>query len=141
MIARERGIGVSERKSTASRDYVNLMTLRADTEAGEVAVAGTMVGKRDGERLVQVYDFDVDMAPARYMAFFLYEDRPGVIGTVGSMLGNEGINIASMEVGRKEAGGPALMGLTVDSPIPPTVLSQIEQAVGSSQAHSIVVPT
>jgi D-3-phosphoglycerate dehydrogenase len=141
VIARERGIGVSERKSTASRDYVNLMTLRADTEAGEVAVSGTLVGKRDGERLVQVFDFDVDMAPARYMAFFLYEDRPGVIGTVGSMLGNAGINIASMEVGRKEAGGPALMGLTVDIPIPPTVLAQIEQAVGSSRAHSIVVPT
>src|SRR5919204_974134 len=54
MIARERGIGVSERKSTASRDYVNLMTLRADTEGGDVSVAGTLVGKRDGERLVQV---------------------------------------------------------------------------------------
>jgi D-3-phosphoglycerate dehydrogenase len=141
MIARERGIGVSERKSTASRDYVNLMTLRADTEGGEVAVAGTLVGKRDGERLVQVYDFDIDMAPARYMAFFLYEDRPGVIGTVGSTLGNAGINIASMEVGRKEAGGPALMGLTVDSPIPSEVLARIEQSVGAKQAHSIVVPT
>jgi len=140
MIARERGIGVSERKSTASRDYVNLMTLRADTEGGEVAVAGTLVGKRDGERLVQVYDFDIDMAPARHMAFFLYEDRPGVIGTVGSMLGSAGINIASMEVGRKEAGGPALMGLTVDSPIPSEVLAAIEQAVGAKQAHSIVVP-
>ena len=140
MIARERGIGVSERKSTASRDYVNLMTLRADTEGGEVAVAGTLVGKRDGERLVQVYDFDIDMAPARHMAFFLYEDRPGVIGTVGSMLGSAGINIASMEVGRKEAGGAALMGLTVDSPIPSEVLAAIEQAVGAEQAHSIVVP-
>jgi len=141
MIARERGIGVSERKSTVSRDYVNLMALRADTESGEVAVAGTLVGKRDGERLVQVYDFDIDMAPARYMAFFLYEDRPGVIGTVGSMLGSAGINIASMEVGRKEAGGSALMGLTVDSPIPSEVLAEIEQTVGAKQAHSIVVPT
>jgi D-3-phosphoglycerate dehydrogenase len=140
MIARERGIGVSERKSTASRDYVNLMTLRAETEGGEVSVGGTLVGKRDGERLVQVHDFDIDMAPARYMAFFLYEDRPGVIGTVGSMLGNAGINIASMEVGRKEAGGSALMGLTVDSPIPSEVLAGIEQAVGAKQAHSIVVP-
>jgi D-3-phosphoglycerate dehydrogenase / 2-oxoglutarate reductase len=141
MIARERGIGVSERKSTASHDYVNLMTLRADTEDGEVAVSGTLVGKRDGERLVHVYDFDIDMAPARYMAFFLYEDRPGVIGTVGTMLGSAGINIASMEVGRKEVGGAALMGLTVDSPIPAEVLAEIEQTVGAKRAHSIVVPT
>jgi D-3-phosphoglycerate dehydrogenase len=140
MIARERGVGVSERKSTASRDYVNLMGLRADTEAGEVAVAGTVVGGRGGERLVQVYDFDVDMAPARYMAFFLYEDRPGVIGTVGTVLGDAGINIASMEVGRKQAGGLALMGLTVDSPIPGEALGQIERAIGSTRARFLVVP-
>src|SRR5204863_4644273 len=123
------------------RDYVNLVTLRADTEAGEVAVAGTVVGKREGgERLVQVYDFDLDMAPARYMAFFVYEDRPGVIGTVGMLLGGAGINIASMEVGRKQAGGLALMGLTVDSPIPPGVLEEIERAVGTEAARSILLP-
>ena len=139
-IARERGIGVSERKSTASRDYVNLMTLRADTDAGEVAVAGTMVGRRDGERLVQVFDFDVDMAPARHMAFFLYEDRPGVIGAVGTLLGDAGINVAAMEVGRQEAGGQALMGLTLDSPIPAAVLADIERAIGAKRARSLVLP-
>src|SRR5206468_3875907 len=63
LIARERGLHVSERKSAASRDYVNLVTLRADTEAGEVTVAGTCVGARDGERLVRVHDFEMDMAP------------------------------------------------------------------------------
>jgi D-3-phosphoglycerate dehydrogenase len=139
-IAKERGIGVSERKSTASRDYVNLMTIRADTEAGEVAVAGTIVAKRDGERLVQIFDFDVDMAPARHMAFFLYEDRPGVIGAVGTLLGDAGINIAAMEVGRKEAGGQALIGLTVDSAIPATVLADIEEAIGATRARSLVLP-
>jgi D-3-phosphoglycerate dehydrogenase / 2-oxoglutarate reductase len=140
MIARERGLSVSERKSTASRDYINLMTLRADTDAGEVAVAGTLVGAREGERLVQVYGFDVDMAPARHMAFFLYEDRAGVIGTVGTLLGEAGINIASMEVGRKEAGGTALMGLTVDSPIPAEALGRIARAIGAQRARVLVVP-
>jgi D-3-phosphoglycerate dehydrogenase len=140
LIARERGLGVSETRSTVSRDYVNLMSLRAETEGGEVAVGGTLVGKRDGERLVQVYDFDVDMAPARYMAFFLYEDRPGVIGTVGTLLGDAGVNIASMEVGRKQAGGQALMGLTVDSPIPAGVLSDIERIIGTERTRSLVLP-
>ena len=79
------------------------------------------------------------MAPARHMAFFLYEDRPGVIGKVGSILGEAGINVASMEVGRKEAGGLALMCLTVDSPIPPAVLDQVVQAVGMKSARSIVL--
>jgi D-3-phosphoglycerate dehydrogenase len=119
---------------------VNLMALRAETETGEVRVAGTAVGARDGERLVQVFDFGMDMAPARYMAFFLYEDRPGVIGKVGSILGQAGINIASMEVGRREAGGPALMGLTVDSPIPFEQLGEIELAIGATTAKSLELP-
>src|SRR5439155_17026304 len=63
VIARERGINVTETKSTVSSDYVNLVTLRATTEAGEVSVGGTLVGKRDGERIVRVYDFDIDLAP------------------------------------------------------------------------------
>jgi D-3-phosphoglycerate dehydrogenase len=138
-IARERGLELSERRTVESQDYVNLMLLRADTEAGEVAVAGTLVGPRDAERLVRLYDFDVDMAPAEHMAFFLYEDRPGVIGRVGTILGEAGINIASMEVGRKEAGGLALMGLTVDSPIPVEVLERIVETVGMKSARSIAL--
>jgi D-3-phosphoglycerate dehydrogenase len=140
VIAEERGLRVSETKSTASRDYVNLVTLRAETDAGEVAVSGTLVGKRGGERVVQIYEFDVDLAPAKYMAFFLYEDRPGVIGTVGTLLGQSGVNIASMEVGRRQAGGLALMCVTVDSPIPPDVLAEIERSVGTERLRSLVLP-
>jgi D-3-phosphoglycerate dehydrogenase len=138
-IAKERGLEVSERRTVESQDYVNLVLLRAETETGEVSVAGTLVGMRNAERLVRVYDFDLDMAPAEHMAFFLYEDRPGVIGTVGTLLGEAGVNIASMEVGRKEAGGLALMGLTVDSPIPDGVLDRMVQEVGMKSARSIAL--
>lgn len=140
LLARERGVSVGERRSSVSRHYVNLMTLRADTEGGEVAVAGTVVGALDGGRLVGVYGFDMDMVPSRHMAFLLYEDRPGVIGTVGTILGAAGVNIASMEVGRTAAGGPALMGLTVDSPIPPDVLAEIAGKIGAERARSLVLP-
>jgi D-3-phosphoglycerate dehydrogenase / 2-oxoglutarate reductase len=139
VIARDRGLVVSEKRSPVSRDYVNLILLRAETDAGEVTVGGTLLGKRDDERLVRVYEFDIDMAPAEYMAFFRYEDRPGVIGKVGTILGEAGVNIASMEVGRREAGGLALMGLTVDSPIPEEALEQIVEAVGTKSARSIVL--
>lgn len=138
-IAAERGLRVSERRTPVSEDYVNLVLLTAQTEDGEVMVGGTLVGPRNAERLVRVYDFDVDMAPAEHMAFFQYEDRPGVIGKVGTILGEAGINIASMEVGRREAGGLALMGLTVDSPIPPEVLDRVVEAVGMKSARSIVL--
>ncbi|MGH2723807.1 MAG: phosphoglycerate dehydrogenase [Actinomycetota bacterium] len=139
VIARDRGVEVAERRTMESQDYVNLVTLRADTEEGEAVVAGTLVGVHDSERLVRVYDFDVDMSPAEHMAFFLYEDRPGVIGKVGTILGEAGINIAGMEVGRKEAGGLALMGLTVDSPIPAAALEEIVRSVGMKRARSITL--
>ena len=139
MIAKERGVRVSETRTAFSEDYVNLILVRAETEEGEVAVGGTLVGPRNAERLVRLYDFDVEMAPAEHMAFFLYEDRPGVIGKVGTLLGEAGINIAGMEVGRKEAGGLALMALTVDSPIPDDVLEGIVRSVGMKRARSIVL--
>ena len=77
MLARERGITVSEMRSTVSQDYVSLISLRADTDEGPVSVAGTLVGKRDAERVMQVDDFDIEMAPAEHMVFFTYTDRPG----------------------------------------------------------------
>ena len=139
-IAAERGIALSETKSTGSRDYVNLVALRAETEEGEVAVAGTLVGKRDGERLVQVFDFDVDMAPARHMTFLLYEDRPGVIGKVGTLLGDAGVNIAGAQVARKAAGGLALMAVTTDTHIPQGVLDRIAEGIGAARARQITLP-
>jgi D-3-phosphoglycerate dehydrogenase len=140
VIAGERGIALSETKSTGSRDYVNLVSLRAETDGGEVAVAGTLVGKRDGERLVQVFDFDVDMAPAGNMTFLLYEDRPGVIGKVGTMLGDAGVNIAGAQVARKAAGGLALMAVTTDTHIPQDVLDRIASEIGADRMRQITLP-
>src|SRR5438105_1925042 len=141
VVAKERGVRVGERRSSLTHDYVNLMTLRASTDDGEASVAGTVVAARDGERIVRVDEFDLDMVPARYMAFFLYEDRPGVIGAVGTLLGNAGINIATMQVGRRRAGGAALMGMAVDSPIPAAVLADIERTVQAARTRSITLPT
>lgn len=140
ILAKERRIAVSERKSNVSRDYVNVITLSADTEAGEVVVSGTLFGVRGGERLVHVFDFEVDIAPARSMVFLLYEDRAGVIGSVGTLLGRAGVNIAGMDVGRKAAGGLAVMCLALDSPISPGVLVQLERAVGTKRAKFLTLP-
>ena len=140
VIAQEREIAVHETKTSVSRDYVNLISLRAVTEEGEVSVAGTLVGKRGGDRIVRVLDFDVDVAPAPYMGFFLYEDRPGVIGSVGSILGGAGINVASMEVGRRSQGGLAVMVLTVDEPIPDDVFNEMTAKIGAQHAHFVIVP-
>jgi D-3-phosphoglycerate dehydrogenase / 2-oxoglutarate reductase len=140
MLAKERGIGLSEMRSTVSQDYVSLISLRAETDEGPVTVGGTLVGKRNNERVMQVYDFDVEIAPAEHMVFFTYQDVPGVIGKVGTILGEHGVNIATMEVGRKSEGGEALMGLTVDGPIPSQVLEHIGATIGASRLRSITLP-
>jgi D-3-phosphoglycerate dehydrogenase len=141
IIAGERGIEISETKSTVSRDYVSLISLRAETDdGGEVTVAGTLLGKRNAERVMQVFDFDIEISPSRYMLFFTYEDKPGVIGRVGTILGDRDINIATMEVGRREAGGTALMGLTVDVPVPEEVLHEIADTIGANRTRFIVLP-
>jgi D-3-phosphoglycerate dehydrogenase len=140
IIAGERGIAISETRSTVSSDYVNLIHVRAETDDGAVSVAGTLVGKRNVERVMQVNDFDIEMAPARYMLFFTYDDRPGVIGKTGTILGEAGINIATMDVGRPTRGGTALMGLTLDSPVPAEVIERIRDEIDSGPMHFIVLP-
>jgi D-3-phosphoglycerate dehydrogenase len=139
IIARERGIAISEVRSAISTDYVNLVGLRAETDDGPVSVAGTLVGNRDAERVLQVLDYDIEMAPATYMLFFTYEDRPGIIGKVGTILGGRDINIATMDVGRPTRGGTALMGLTLDNPVPQDVIDEIAQQVGAMAPPVFIV--
>ncbi|HEX9123905.1 MAG TPA: phosphoglycerate dehydrogenase [Actinomycetota bacterium] len=139
IIARERGIVISEMRSAISTDYVNLVGLRAETDDGPVSVAGTLVGNRNAERVLQVLDYDIEMAPATYMLFFTYEDRPGIIGKVGTILGAHDINIATMDVGRPTRGGTALMGLTLDSPVPPEVIDEMARQVEAHGPPVLVV--
>jgi D-3-phosphoglycerate dehydrogenase len=131
LLAAERGIEITETKSRSSKDWVNLVTLSGEGARGPVSVAGTTIGPRDAERLVEINGIPVDLAPADHMAFLFYEDRPGVIGRVGTILGQAGVNIASMQVGRRRQGGEALMALTVDSVIPPGVLDRVMAEIGA----------
>ena len=131
---------MSEMRSTVSQDYVNLISLRAETDEGPVSVAGTLVGKRNNERVMQVYDFDVEIAPAEHMVFFTYADRPGMIGKVGTILGEHDVNIATMDVGRKSEGGEALMGLTVDTEVSIEVLEQVASIIDAHQLRTVTLP-
>lgn len=139
LLAKERGISVEESKSMQSLDYVNLVEVRAEAKGETVSVAGVLVGKRDNERLVRVYGYELDMAFHPVMAFFRYEDRPGIVGIVGSLLGDAGVNIANMQVARQSEGGEALMGLALDSPLSPDVLRSIVEGASLSDAKLIVL--
>ncbi len=139
IIAAERGLAISELRSTVSSDYVNLVHVEAETDDGTVSVAGTLVGKRNAQRVMQVNGYDIEMAPAPYMLFFTYDDRPGIIGKVGTILGEADINIATMDVGRPVRGGTALMGLTLDSPVTAGVIERIRSETGAGPVHFIVL--
>lgn len=137
LYAEQRGIAVSEHKKAESFDYVSVMVVVAKTGEGEVKLGATLVGKKNEPRLVLFNEFEIDMAPSHYMAFLKYGDVPGVVGKVGTALGEAKINIASMQVGRTEAGGTALMGINVDSPISEELLERIANDVGALEAWSV----
>ena len=134
LMASERGIGYAETKTTTAGSYVNEIEISGDEGA---AVSGTIVGARDEERITGVFDFAIDMPPSSFMCFLRYDDRPGVIGAIGTILGGEGINIADMRVGRRERGGEALMALTVDQPVNPQLLERLAKGSGAKDARFI----
>lgn len=134
LMASERGISYAETKTTTAGSYVNEIEILGEAGA---AVSGTVVGARDEERLTGVFDFAIDMPPGSFMCFLRYDDRPGVIGAIGTILGSEGINIADMRVGRRERGGEALMALTVDQPLSSDVLQRLAEGSGAKDARFI----
>jgi D-3-phosphoglycerate dehydrogenase len=136
--AAERGMELGLMTSTDSPDYRNLVTLRGILATGEqVSVSGTLSGPRHVAKLTEVDGFGVDVLPVAHMAFLGYDDRPGVVGIVGRVLGDADVNIAGMQVSRREAGGAALMVLTVDSAIPAAALTEIAEGIGAMSARTV----
>jgi len=136
VMASERGLQYSETRSATGRDYVNQIEIRGE---GDRVVGGTVVGARNDERITNIYDFSLEMPPAQYMCVLRYDDRPGVIGAIGSLLGEAEINIADMRVGRRARGGEALMALTVDQPMTAEVLERLTEGSGAKDSRFIVL--
>ena len=138
LLAEERGVEVALLTSEESPEYRNLLTVRGTMADGDVvSVSGTLVGVKRIEKIVEVDGFDVDLAPTDHLAFFRYEDKPGVVGAVGQLLGDAGVNIAGMQVSRDTRGGHALMALTVDTAVPHEVLAEIAAAIGAQRARHV----
>ncbi|MCQ0023549.1 phosphoglycerate dehydrogenase [Streptomyces somaliensis DSM 40738] len=138
LFAQERGVEVRLTTSSESPDHRNVITVRGTLGGGEeVAVSGTLAGPRHIQKIVAVGAFDVDLALADHMVVLCYEDRPGVVGTVGRILGEAGLNIAGMQVSRAEEGGEALAVLTVDDTVPQPVLTELADEVGATSVRSV----
>jgi D-3-phosphoglycerate dehydrogenase / 2-oxoglutarate reductase len=138
LLAAERGLAVRLVTDSESPDHRNLITLRGTLADGsQVSVSGTLIGIGQRERLVEVDGYDVDLEPSEHLAFLRYEDRPGMVGTVGGILGDARVNIAGMQVARDKKGGHALVALSVDSAIPAEVLEQIATAIDADSVRAV----
>jgi D-3-phosphoglycerate dehydrogenase len=138
LLAAERGLEVRLVTDHDSPEHRNLITLRGTlADGGQVSVSGTLVGVKQSERLVEIDGFDLEVELAAHLAFLSYEDRPGIVGQVGGILGKSEINIAGMQVSRDRKGGKALVALSVDSSIPTAVLDDIATAVQADTARTV----
>lgn len=138
VIASDRGIETSISVEPDCSEHRSLVRVRlALTDGRSVSVAGTVVGPRDVEKLMEVDGFDIDVPVSEHMAFYTYEDRPGMVGVVGQILGDADVNIAGMQVSRTKAGGMAMIVLTVDSAIPTEALACIAAEIGAGAVHAV----
>lgn len=147
-IAEERGIRVTEKKDREAEDFTNVILVRIGSNGESVSVGGTTFGPRHLPHLVYVYGQSFNMELADHMAFFRYIDQPGMIGRVGTVFGDNGINIGSTAVGREQdeelaaAEGEerlAVMVVTVDSPIPQQVMDEILALEGFREGHYVTL--
>jgi D-3-phosphoglycerate dehydrogenase len=125
LVAAERGIDVVEQKRSASRDFTNLVRVSVRSDGEELRVAGTTIGREDRQWLVSALGFELEMELAPLLVVFKYDDVPGVIGRVGTMFAEAGVNIANMTVSRTRRGGKALMALSIDSPAPDELVDRL----------------
>lgn len=138
LIAKERGVKVELNKEIISPNFKNLVTIDITTTSGDFfSVAGTISGPNHIARVVGINGFTLDLGLSDHFVLFSYLDRPGIIGKVGAIMGEEEINIAAMQVARDRQGGNALLVLTVDSPVPNEVLEKITTSVSASYGRVV----
>ena len=127
LLAQQRGLDVLETRSSTPEQYTSLVRVTVHTRAGANSVAGVISDGR--AHVVQIDDYALHLPPTPgYLLMTQHVDRPGMIGLVGTLLGEADINISSMQVGRRAPRGEALMLLSVDEPVPPEVVERIRQA-------------
>jgi len=127
VLAKERGIKITESKSSSAAHYANLIQVVVRTDTKKIGVAGTLFTRED-TRIVMIDDFNVEVVPEGYILLIGNKDVPGIIGQIGTLLGHNQINIAGMTLGRDKPGGRATTLLKIDSAISEQVMQEIRKA-------------
>ena len=124
LIVKEKGIKLREIRKEKADEFTNLITVEVKNSK-KVSVSGTLI--REEPRIVKIDGFSVEAVPKGYLLICYNEDKPGIMGHIGTVLGKRGINIASMTLGRKKKGGPAITVLNLDQGIDKEVINKIEE--------------
>jgi D-3-phosphoglycerate dehydrogenase len=136
IVAKERGINITESKSTECFDFANKISISVGTDDKKRKVEGSLFTTL-GERIVNIDGFSVDAIPSGHLIIASNIDQPGMIGQVGTVLGKNNVNIAGMEVGRNKAGEKAVMVLNIDGPVSDKVLKELEKVKGIHSAKLV----
>lgn len=125
-LAEKKDITIREQKTSTTKGFTNLLTVEIQTKSGTRQVAGTLLNGL-GARIVKVDNYSLDLVPEGHMVFISHKDQPGAIGRVGSLLAENNVNIATMQVGRTEIGGEAIMMLIIDKQLQQEGLDQLKE--------------
>ncbi|HYE93962.1 MAG TPA: phosphoglycerate dehydrogenase [Terriglobales bacterium] len=135
LVARERGLDVSVERAEETGGYKSLLTLSTRTSEGRKIIAGTVF---DGQpRIVRMRDLDMEFTPEGFILVLSYEDRPGVVGKIGTLLGRQNVNIASMQVGRRAKRGKAIVVLSLDEDLSAEQLGELRAEVEADFARVV----
>ncbi|WP_394999136.1 phosphoglycerate dehydrogenase [Sphingomonas sp.] len=135
-LAKERGLEVREVKTEKAGDYHTMIRVSVKTDAGERSVAGTLFSNSE-PRLVELFGIKVEAELTGHMMYIVNEDAPGFIGRIGTLLGENSINIGTFNLGRREAGGEAILLLSVDSRVPASVLETARAVPGVKRVMAL----
>jgi D-3-phosphoglycerate dehydrogenase len=127
VIAKARGISITETRIAEAQDFANLIVVEVETDKMKNSLTGTLFTKVD-PRIVKINESYVDAVPQGYMLVMSNKDVPGIIGQIGTILGRNNVNIAGMSFGREEKGGKAVSVLNIDGDVPKNVLDEIRKA-------------
>ncbi len=126
LIAAERGLKVVEAKTSRAEEFANLLSIELQANGTRLVLEGTLSARRE-PRVVKIDRFFVEAVPEGFLLILRNQDKPGLIGELGTLLGRSSINIAGMTNGRDAPGGTAITVLNIDQPVPPAVLEQVKK--------------
>jgi D-3-phosphoglycerate dehydrogenase len=138
LVAAERGVEVRVTREPETTGYKSVLSLTTRTAGGRKIIAGTVF---DGQpRIVRLRDLEIEFTPEGYILVLSYEDRPGMVGRIGSILGRQNVNIASMHVGRRAKRGRAIVVLILDEDLTAEQLAEVAHAVEADFARLVRLP-